>query len=86
MVKLSFRTDMPMIQIPVSPAVALKFTDQLESTGWKAHRVVYPKDNNVMDIHFTDEQGNTSLDYSVIIQGDNAWIGTRPQHPGIVNG
>ena len=79
--KIRVRTDMPMIQIKVSSVEALKFVDRMTKVGWEAHYVKYPSGDGV-DIHFTDKLGQTTLDYSVTIVGEEyAYIGTRPQDP-----
>lgn len=72
------RTDMPMIQTRVTRKEALKFAERMNDTGWTAVTV---KSSDGFDIHFTDEAGKTSIDYSVTVGKGYAYIGIRPQFP-----
>lgn len=64
-----------MIQIKVSPEEAEKFILGLEKQGYHSERANYTGGRS--DIHFKVD-GKTSIDYSVSIFEDEAYIGVRP--------
>jgi len=60
------------IQIKTTVAEAEKFIRQFSTQGYTAHRV---RDC----VHFTDDEtGETSINYSVVLFEDEAFIGIRP--------